>query len=125
MSRRENIPDGFDDPDAKCNFCGDRPWSVMWSGIPADPLHESGHIYLCQHCALNKLPALLADATWKPNLRQQDAHAALERAAGIFWRVLHLHASLHLRKLQDEPPVQLNVVSLAELFPTDDEKKPS
>lgn len=62
-----------------CFHCGKRESRAMWSGWQE-------HLYVCEFCALDILPRLLADALSVSADNPIDAFSrALEQAKGRFW----------------------------------------
>jgi hypothetical protein len=67
----------------KCSFCGAESRSYWWKG--------GGVFEVCESCALDKLPLLIADATGYRLKDQQQAEAAFDRIGKAFWRGLAIH----------------------------------
>jgi len=69
---------------ASCSICGKWPATGYWHGT-------QGYLYVCSHCALNVLPALIADAIIDngkmadPSVKKRD----LEHFEKVFWRALY------------------------------------
>jgi hypothetical protein len=61
-----------------CALCGDEHWEAIWSGHTA--------VLVCRRCALEILPALIADAVCNPHVTDQQVCAALERITSGYWR---------------------------------------
>jgi hypothetical protein len=65
---------GLTGSDAACQICGSPRWTGMWIA--------SRDIFVCRACALDALPALIADAVWDStaSAQEHEALAALVRA---------------------------------------------
>jgi hypothetical protein len=60
-----------------CSLCS-QPALVYWQ--------KQGSVSLCESCARDVLPRILADAATAPNRTQQDARALWSHAQSLFWQ---------------------------------------
>ena len=63
----------------KCSLCG-KASVAFW-------VADEGTIEVCRHCAETILPALFADAIWRPEDRQ-CLEQVINQAKTTFWRAL-------------------------------------
>ena len=82
MSPRIFVPPEFIDTDARCSCCGTDDWTATWSG--------HARLYVCRSCAIDVLPALIADAIWRPILTFADVEASVVAILRTFWRGIAL-----------------------------------
>lgn len=106
--------------EARCTLCGNPAWSGVWfSGdrfrgserypgpqrdtLP-EPVNAVGEIYLCEKCALDTVPALLADTLAKPGRCSYRAGAALwEKMRSTFWKAWRLAVtSIRITRIRNE-----------------------
>jgi hypothetical protein len=71
----------------KCTLC-DSPATAMWQGRET--------IYICSQCALESLPALIADSIWI-SPRGIHAHSFVDSILVSFWRALALRLNVSLK----------------------------
>jgi hypothetical protein len=76
--------------EAACSFCGESGWSAVWHGVL--------EILVCDTCATEILPCLLADAIWMPSRKVADAEQALTHFQARFWRAFALTRERSLRR---------------------------
>jgi hypothetical protein len=65
-----------------CSVCGESCWRAAWFGC--------NDIAVCPVCALDVLPALLADAIWRRHIRSDEVKACWLQASAAFWRAVAL-----------------------------------
>jgi hypothetical protein len=68
----------------RCAVCGDTNWRAVWRG----------HLELCicWRCAVEVLPRLIADATWRSHMTPADAAAIWTEARAEYWRAVAICA---------------------------------
>jgi hypothetical protein len=74
-----------------CFMCAE-PGDAFWQGS------ETVCVYVCRHCAEEKLPLLIADAVIGPRriITAKDLEAVFDRIKGSFWRGIALATSRKL-----------------------------
>ena len=89
-------------PDPKCNFCGEEPTAYWFSG--------SGGLEICSHCAVDKLPLVIADAiagNHRANaLNSAIFESAIEKIVSAYWRgaAIALSRRTHPDFREDDAP---------------------
>ena len=71
--------DPFCDPKAVCFICRGAP-SAYWAGEIT--------VYICWHCAVHKLPGLIADAT-SPGAMPKDPESIMTEVSACFYRGMY------------------------------------
>jgi hypothetical protein len=87
MSTRASVPDWYGrEPTAHVRVCGacGGDWTGVWIG--------ETEFHVCARCALEVLPRLIADATWRPALDRRDVEIVVERVRAELWRAVALNA---------------------------------
>jgi hypothetical protein len=79
MSTRKAVEDWFSGEEP-CSICGAAGWDGMWRG------HDT--IFVCRRCAIETLPALIADAVWFPAVSLMYAEHGLTQISAGYWRAL-------------------------------------
>jgi ribosomal protein L37AE/L43A len=66
-------------PNAKCSVCN-KPASAMWRGAT--------DLFICQECAVNILPRLMADAIVQPHTKMHQITDMCKTAEVAFWQAV-------------------------------------
>ena len=80
-----------------CTFCETPQWTAVWSGPNAD-------VFTCDHCAVEVLPALIADAVYRPSIvtvDRQHIESCLDKLIATYWRALYF-LSDHATRIEKE-----------------------
>src|ERR1700681_4868550 len=64
VSRRASLPPEMTPVHGRCAICGDADWRATWRG------HQE--VLICWRCAVEVLPRLIADATFRPLMTPAD-----------------------------------------------------
>jgi hypothetical protein len=66
----------------RCVICGGSDWAAMWMGAE--------HVHVCGSCAITTLPALIADALWRPHLTDREVVDHFKTIECQYWRAIAL-----------------------------------
>jgi hypothetical protein len=80
VSTRASLPAELTPPGGCCAICGDTGWRALWQG------HQE--LLICWRCAVEVLPRLIADATFRPHMQPADASAILDQVRAEYWRAV-------------------------------------